>query len=121
MPATTVEPQPEPDEQVPGLAGVLMRTLKVTPAQALQIASVLVEAGVRVDVAQQVTENWWSQLVSYYEVNPPDRLTLPAIENAAQEERLSRLNHLSSKSQNELIPNVWAHRHIDNLLREMGY
>ena len=109
----------EPDDQVPALAAVLMRTLGLEPAQAVQVAAALSANGVRVDVAEQADFAWAQQMAAYWDANPEPRLSVADINAAAAVERTNRLKALVQHSAGQLVPNAADHAMIDRLLEEI--
>ena len=109
----------EPDEQPTALAAVLMRTLGLEPAQAIQVAAALHANGVRVDVAEQVDFAWAQQTAAYWDANPEPRLSVADINAAAAVERTNRLKALVQHSAGQLVPNSTDHAMIDRLLEEV--
>ena len=116
MPTLTAEP--DDSDQTPALAAVLMRTLGLEPAQAVQVAAALSANGVRVDVAEQADFAWAQQTAAFWDANPEPRLSVADINAAAAVERTDRLKALVQHSAGQLVPNAFDHAQIDRLLGE---
>lgn len=118
--ATLDAPQPEDNEQVTGMAALILRTTKANAATAQSLAKALVGGGARVNVKEQTDFTDVEQAFERVLEEKIQPLNPTQIAHDAHLERIARLKAAAAHSASQLVPSPSDHAQMNRMLDEMA-